>query len=336
MKLNINLKDAEYPVYLEKDILSKIFQYVNLQRKIMIITDTNVPKDYIKIVQSQCKESYIYRIQSTEHSKCLNVFEDICKTMLKYHFSRNDCIIALGGGVVGDLSGFVAVSYMRGIDFIQVPTTTLSQIDSSIGGKVAINLNDTKNILGAFYQPKAVFIDFNTLKSLPKRHYNNGLVEALKAGLIYDSELFNIFENKNIDDHLEEIIYRALCVKKDIVEKDEKEMGLRKILNFGHTIGHAIESYFQLSTYYHGECVAFGMLYFVNEDIKERLLPIYKKMDLPCDIPYNRDEVFNYIKNDKKAMDDSIMTVQVNHIGNAELVPMDLHTIYKILKGSVL
>lgn len=336
MKLTINIKNLEYPVYLEKGILSHISKYINLQRKVIIITDTNIPNDYISILRLQCKESYIYPIQAGEHSKCLSVFEDICKFLLKHHVSRNDCIIALGGGVVGDLSGFVAASYMRGIDFIQVPTTTLSQIDSSIGGKVAINLDDTKNIIGAFYQPKAVFIDFNTLKSLPKRHYYNGLVEALKAGLIYDQELFNIFENEDINEHLEEIIYRALCVKKDIVEKDEKEMGLRKILNFGHTIGHAIESYFKLSKYYHGECVAFGMLYFVNEDIKERLLPIYKKMYLPYDVSYNKDEVFNYIKNDKKANGNSVTTVQVNRIGNADLVSMDLNDLYKILKGSVI
>ncbi len=333
MKLNINLKNAQYPVYLERGILSKISQYVNLQRKIMIITDTNVPKNYATTLQSQCKESYIYRIQASEHSKCLSVFEDICRTLLKYHFSRNDCIIALGGGVVGDLSGFVASSYMRGIDFIQVPTTTLSQIDSSIGGKVAINLDDTKNIIGAFYQPKAVFIDFDTLKTLPRRHYYNGLVEALKAGLIYDKKLFDIFENTNIDDHLEEIIYRSLCVKKDVVEKDEKEMGLRKILNFGHTIGHAIESYFDLTTYYHGECVALGMLYFIDEDIKKQLLPIYEKMHLSQNVSYNKEKVFQYIKNDKKASGNLITTVQVKQIGKAILVPMDLQQIYQILKG---
>ena len=222
---------------------------------------------------------------------------------------------------------------MRGIDFIQIPTTTLSQIDSSIGGKVAINLDDVKNIVGAFYQPKAVFIDTDTLLTLPKRHFYNGLVEALKAGLIYDEKLFALFEEEDIPAHLEEIIYHALCVKKAVVEADEKELGLRKILNFGHTIGHAIESYYHLSQYLHGECVAMGMLYFMSEDVQKRVLPIYKRMHLQSDVPYDSDEVFEILCKDKKASGDHVTVVKVNTIGKAELKEWKLSDVRHILKG---
>lgn len=190
-----------------------------------------------------------------------------------------------------------------------------------------------KNIVGAFYQPKAVFIDTDTLLTLPKRHFYNGLVEALKAGLIYDEKLFALFEEEDIPAHLEEIIYHALCVKKAVVEADEKELGLRKILNFGHTIGHAIESYYHLSQYLHGECVAMGMLYFMSEDVQKRVLPIYKRMHLQSDVPYDSDEVFEILCKDKKASGDHVTVVKVNTIGKAELKEWKLSDVRHILKG---
>ena len=242
-------------------------------------------------------------------------------------------IIALGGGVIGDLAGFAAASYMRGIDFINIPTTTLSQIDSSIGGKTAINLGDTKNIIGAFYQPKGVFIDLEVLKTLPERHYYNGLVEALKAGLIYDRELFEIFENKNIDENLQEIIYRALLVKKDVVEKDEKEENLRKILNFGHTVGHGIEGFFHLKDVLHGEGVAMGMLPMIeDEELRERTKKILKKMNIDTDIKYDREKVFELMLKDKKSDQDKITLVKVKELGKAELVKVPIEKCKNYLK----
>uniref|UniRef100_UPI0026E9A592 3-dehydroquinate synthase n=1 Tax=Fusobacterium ulcerans TaxID=861 RepID=UPI0026E9A592 len=239
----------------------------------------------------------------------------------------------LGGGVIGDLGGFAAASYMRGIDFINIPTTTLSQIDSSIGGKTAINLGDTKNIIGAFYQPKGVFIDLEVLKTLPGRHYYNGLVEALKAGLIYDKELFEIFENKNINDNLQEIIYRALLVKKDVVEKDEKEENLRKILNFGHTVGHGIEGVFHLKDVLHGEGVAMGMLPMIeDEGLRERTKKILKKMNINTDIEYDREKVFELMLKDKKADQDKITLVKVKELGKAELVKVPIEECKNYLK----
>lgn len=332
MKLHVDLKENSYDIFLERGILHHITDYINLQRKVCIITDENVPDAYAQSIQAQCAQGYIYTIPSGENSKSLHMFEKICNFMLEHNFSRKDCIIAVGGGVCGDLSGYVAASYMRGIDFYQVPTTTLSQIDSSIGGKVAINLSEVKNIIGAFYQPRAVFIDFDTLTTLDRRHFYNGLVEALKAGLIYDESLFHLFEQDCIEDHLEEIIYRALCVKKDVVEKDPKEQGLRKILNFGHTIGHAIESYYHLDTYLHGECVAMGMLYFIeDETLKQRVQSIYKKLMIPETPSYDRQKVYQLLTKDKKASGSSITVVKVTSIGHAILDDVSLESLQSLL-----
>lgn len=330
----MNLGSSGYDIILQRNALYHISDYVSLNRKVCIITDDGVPSLFHDIVKEQCKDAYIEVVKQGEESKGFSTFEYLCKKLLEYKFSRKDCVIALGGGVIGDLSGYVAASYMRGIDFIQIPTTTLSQIDSSIGGKVAINLNDVKNIIGAFYQPTCVIVDPDTLKTLPKRHFYNGLVEALKAGLIYDKKLFELFEKGQVEDHIDEIIYAALCVKKDVVEKDEKEADLRKILNFGHTIGHAIESYYHLTQFYHGECVAMGMLYFIEDkDIKQRTLQIYKHLHLQAETPYDPDQVYQLLTRDKKANGDMVTVVKVKEIGHAYLEELKLQDVRNVLKG---
>lgn len=333
MKLRIELREKSYDIHIKKGILHKIKEYINLDRKVMIVTDKGVPEKYMNIVKAQCPNGYSIAVEQGEGAKSFKVFEEVCRKLLDLGFHRNDLIIALGGGVIGDLAGFAAASYMRGIDFINIPTTTLSQIDSSIGGKTAINLGDTKNIIGAFYQPKGVFIDLEVLKTLPERHYYNGLVEALKAGLIYDRELFEIFENKNIDENLQEIIYRALLVKKDVVEKDEKEENLRKILNFGHTVGHGIEGFFHLKDVLHGEGVAMGMLPMIeDEELRERTKKILKKMNIDTDIKYDREKVFELMLKDKKADQDKITLVKVKELGKAELVKVPIEKCKNYLK----
>jgi 3-dehydroquinate synthase len=227
-------------------------------------------------------------------------------------------VIAVGGGVVGDLLGFAASAYMRGIDFYNIPTTLLSQIDSSIGGKTAINLGGVKNIVGAFYQPKKVLIDPDLLKTLPARQISNGLAEAVKMSLTSDAALFDIFENGNIEESIDEIIVRSLNIKKNVVEQDEKEAGLRKILNFGHTVGHGIES---SSPLYHGECVALGMIPMCTPEVRERLIPLLAKCGLPtslCDTP-ERDRLLCAISHDKKAQGEEICTVTIPRLGEYQL-----------------
>lgn len=332
-KLHVDLKEHGYDIYLRRGCLKDIHKYINLDRKVMIISDDQVPDIYAKTLLSQCEQGHLAIVPHGEESKSMHIFQQLLENLLQHNFSRKDCIIALGGGVIGDLSGFVAASYMRGIDFINIPTTTLSQIDSSIGGKVAINLNEVKNIVGAFYQPKAVFIDPDTLDTLPERHYINGIVEAMKAGLIYDPSLFELFETGDIHEDIETILEKALFVKKDVVEKDEKEQNLRKILNFGHTIGHAIESYYHLETYLHGECVAMGMLYFIQDsDLKQRVIKLYEKLHIPASAPYDRDKVYELLNKDKKADGKSITIVEVDKLGHALLKELPIENLKEILE----
>lgn len=207
-----------------------------------ILTDSGVPEQYAKTVLAQCPNGMVYTVPQGEASKSLKVYGQVLQAMLEFNMTRKDLLVAVGGGVVGDLGGFCAASYMRGIDFVNCPTTTLSQIDSSIGGKTAIDLGETKNIVGAFWQPKVVLVDFDALATLPRRHFVNGLAEAIKAGLIADPELFALFECEHPEENIERIIYRSLRVKKNVVENDEHEQGQRACLNFGHTIGHGIEA----------------------------------------------------------------------------------------------
>jgi 3-dehydroquinate synthase len=222
---------------------------------------------------------------------------------------------------------------MRGIEFIGIPTTTLSQIDSSIGGKVAINLEKVKNIVGSFYHPSVVLIDPDTLASLPPRHFANGLVEAVKAGLIYDASILDLFEQNDPKDVVDEIIYRSLLVKKAVVEQDEKEEHLRKILNFGHTIGHGIETVYGLHDLLHGECVAIGMIPMLeDEKLKERVLRIYKKLGLKSEIDYDPEAVYDVMTKDKKVKGNTITVVKVEEAGHARLEDIELDELHWYLR----
>ena len=335
--LNINVKHKNYDIVLERGAITHLSDFFDTSRKIFILTDQNVPQKWVDIVSSQCVNSFVYKVHGGEESKSMDTFKDCLNACLDFKMSRKDLLLALGGGVIGDLGGFVAASYMRGIPFISIPTTTLSQIDSSIGGKVAINLGTVKNIVGAFYHPDKVIIDFDTLSTLPHRHYINGLIEALKAGLIHDASLFELFEKENWEEYLEEIIYKSLCMKKWVVEEDEKEMGVRKTLNFGHTIGHGIEGYYNLEKYYHGECVAMGMLYFLeDETVKQRVLKIYERMNILPATDIDIDAVYALTAVDKKAYSDSISVVKVKEIGKAYIEEIKKSEIKAILERGTL
>lgn len=331
MKLTVDLKEHSYDIIIDRGVLSRVSEYINCNRKVFVVTDEGVPKTYLQTVLAQCKEGYSYVVMQGEGAKSFPVYEELCRVLLQHNFTRKDLVIGLGGGVVGDLAGFVAATYMRGIDFVDIPTTTLSQIDSSIGGKVAINLDHVKNIIGCFYQPKMVFVDSDTLSTLPKRHFVNGLVEAIKAGLIYDKGLFSLFEQNKIEKHIDEIIVRSLSVKKDVVEKDEKEENLRKILNFGHTIGHGIESLY-IDSMLHGECVAIGMLPMIEDAaLKQRVIRIYEMLGLPQNISYDKEKVFEIIHKDKKAHGSKITIVKVKELGKAELHDIETDEILRYL-----
>ena len=320
MKLQVNLTHKSYDIIIEHGVLNRIGDHADLDRKVLVISDDGVPQSYVDTVLSQCPRGYSVVVKQGEGAKSFPVYEMLCKKLLELNFSRGDCIIALGGGVIGDLSGFVAATYMRGIEFIGIPTTTLSQIDSSIGGKVAINLENVKNIVGNFYHPSVVLIDPDTLQTLPKRHFSNGLVEAVKAGLIYDASILDLFEQHDPAEVIDEIIYRSLLVKKDVVEQDEKEQNLRKILNFGHTLGHGIETVYGLHDLLHGECVAIGMIPMLEDGaLKDRVLEIYKKLELRSEIDYDPEQVYQVMTKDKKAQGNTITVVKVKEAGKARL-----------------
>ncbi len=332
--LQVNIPNNAYEIILDRGCIHQLDKYINTSSKIFILTDTNIPDCWVNAVSNQCENSMVYKVKPGEESKSFTTYEMVLKAMLDYHMSRKDLLIALGGGVIGDLGGFVSASYMRGIDFVSIPTTTLSQIDSSIGGKTAINVGDVKNIVGAFHHPKKVLIDFDTLSTLSKRHVNNGLIEALKAGLIHDETIFTLFEDKNYLYELETIIYKSLVMKKHIVEQDEKESGLRKTLNFGHTIGHGIEAYYHLDKYLHGECVAMGMLFFIEDEaIKERVLRVYEHMNLTIDQAYDCDKVYDLCTMDKKTHSDMISIVKIKELGKSYIQDIKMIDLKEIIKG---
>ncbi|MGN1418796.1 MAG: 3-dehydroquinate synthase family protein, partial [Acutalibacteraceae bacterium] len=225
--------DVSYDIILERGALKKAADYIHIgKNKALIVTDSGVPEEYARTVADSFENSFIHVFEKGEESKNFDVFKGICQKLLKESFSRKDCVIAVGGGVCGDMAGFAAATYMRGIDFYNIPTTVLSQVDSSIGGKTAIDLDSIKNIIGAFYQPKAVIIDPDVLKTLPERQIANGLAESIKMGITGDSSLFEIFEKDDYAEHIETIIEKSLLVKRSVVQQDEKETGLRRVLNF--------------------------------------------------------------------------------------------------------
>lgn len=334
--LHMELSENGYDIVLERGALQRIGEILDLNRKVLVLTDDGVPSRYAETVASFSRNAFIKTVPQGEDSKSIEKFSEILSMMLSLGFGRKDAVVAVGGGVVGDLAGFVASAYMRGIDFYNIPTTVLSQVDSSIGGKTAVNLDGIKNIVGAFWQPKKVVVDLDLLKTLPARQVSNGLAEAVKMSLTSDEELFELFEKRNINNHLDEIIYRSLMIKKSVVEQDEREAGLRKILNFGHTIGHGIESFENLHGLYHGECVALGMLPMVSEVIRPRLLSVLNSLNLPTRIDFDIDEVYRAMTHDKKSENDGITVTFVKEVGRYELKKIsyrELYSLLNVLKG---
>nr|WP_270600366.1 3-dehydroquinate synthase [Faecalicoccus pleomorphus] len=331
MQMIVNLKDKSYPILIEQGAILDIKKIIDTDRKIAIISDEQVPEYLIGIIKSQCPNHFVLRFPQGETSKNFQQYEELLRKCIEHDMTRKDAIVAIGGGVTGDLAGFVAASYMRGIDFYNIPTTLLAQVDSSVGGKVAIDVDSYKNIIGAFHQPKAVLIDPNILSTLSRRQIHNGLVESLKMGLTCDVQLVELFEQDTLD--IPQIIERSINVKRQVVEQDEKESGLRKILNFGHTIGHAIEGAYGLDSYLHGECVAMGMLFFIEDQpLKERVLSIYKRLDLPKVPDYDIDILMSYIQHDKKSSAQTVSIVKVRQAGTFEIEEMTYEQIRNVLE----
>ena len=330
----LNLGDRSYDICVERGSLSRAGELMNLKRKVLVVTDDGVPAEYAKTVASFCDEPFTVTLPQGESTKCLESFRLLLRRMLDSRFTRGDCVVAVGGGVIGDLAGFAASAYMRGIDFYNVPTTSLSQIDSSIGGKVAIDLDGYKNTVGAFWQPKFVLIDPDVLSTLDKRQLSCGLAEAVKMSLCFDEGLFAMFENGDISQNLDEIIRRSLMIKKSVVERDERESGLRRVLNFGHTIGHGIETA-EGGRLFHGECVALGMLPMCSPSVRKRLIKVLEKLNLPTEITADIDKVKSAMLHDKKSVQSGVTVVRAPEVGRFELENLSFEKLFAELDSYI-
>lgn len=281
--LNVHTAEGTYPVYLRRGALREAGRLLRLDRRVFLVTDEGVPSAYAQILAAQCGQVDCYTAPQGEASKSPAVLEALLSAMLQAGLTRSDCVLAVGGGVVGDLAGLAAALYQRGIDWYNCPTTTLSMVDSSIGGKTAINLCGIKNAVGAFAPPSAVLIDPDVLETLPRRQLVNGLAEAVKMGLTHDAALFARLEAPAGYGPIEDVIAACLRIKQAVVEADEREDGLRRVLNFGHTLGHGIEAAAD-GALLHGECVGLGMLPMCAPEVRARLRMILQQLGLPTAI----------------------------------------------------
>lgn len=305
--------------------------------KICIVTDDNVEKLYLETVKTELEKKFnlviTYVIPNGENSKHLGNIEKLYEDLIQHHFTRNDLLVALGGGVIGDMTGFCAATYLRGIDFVQIPTTLLSQVDSSIGGKTGVDFNGYKNMVGAFYMPRLVYINISVLKSLSSEQFACGMGEVIKHGYIQDKEAYLMLKEQisdvlnRKDDVLEEMVYTSCNIKRRVVEIDPKEKGIRSYLNFGHTIGHAIEKNSNF-TLYHGQCVAIGMVAAMYLSVKKGWM---KKSDLDDMISLltayhlpvkasnmSLEDVYQATKSDKKMEGSKVKFTVLRDIGVAD------------------
>jgi len=347
----------KYKIVISKEAISKknLVPLLKEHNKTLIISDDGVPIKIIKKVTAVCKPSTkVFKIilKQGEKAKSVQNFQKILNFLADNNFDRTDLILAVGGGVVGDISGYVASSYLRGIQFIQIPTTLLAQVDSSVGGKTAINISAGKNLVGAFYNPKGVIIDTAVLNTLPKREFKAGLAEVIKYALIQNKSLFSLLETYSQKiltmDHqiIEEIIFASIQTKAKIVTKDEKENGIRAILNFGHTFGHAIEAHSKYKKILHGEAVAKGMKVasrisylenLISEKEYEEVITLLQMFEFDLSInQYKYEELKPYIYRDKKIKADKLNLVLLNKVSNAIVTnSFNLKNLQKGLKDEI-
>ena len=339
-KLLVNLGDNSYNIEIEKGLIknvgNKIKELFNCN-KVFILTDKNVDKYYGDIVEKSLEEAGFetskYVIIPGEESKSFHSLLPIYNKLLDFRLTRKDLIITLGGGVVGDLGGFIASTFLRGVPFVQIPTSLLSQVDSSVGGKVGVDLERGKNLVGSFYQPKLVLIDPYVLNTLEEKFFKDGMGEVIKYGFIKDFELYKLLNSLNsreeVMENIEHIIYTCCNIKREIVERDEKDLGERMILNFGHTLGHAIEKKYGFKEFTHGEAVGIGM-YLITKLSEEKGLVLnnysesVKEILVRHGLPFNidlgdKDEIIETISLDKKNMGSVLKVVIIKEIGNAEV-----------------
>ena len=322
-----------YEIIIEENLLSSCGEHIKKHtsaKKVCIVSDTNVFPVYGDLVVEQLRangfETVSYIFPAGEKSKTPKTVVSLAEFLAENEFTRKDLVVALGGGVCGDIAGFAAAVYLRGIDFVQLPTSLLAQVDSSVGGKTAVDLPQGKNLCGAFHQPRLVLIDTLTLETLPEHYFSDGMAEAIKTGCIKSQALFEKIESKNARDIIEEIVFECVSIKAEIVERDEKEKGERALLNFGHTAGHAIERLNDFENISHGEAVAIGMLIactagenngLTSKGTAKRIEDVLKKYNLKTADTNSLSSIVNAMSSDKKRTGNSIKLVMLSDIGEA-------------------
>ena len=351
--LSVALPGRAYEIHIESGLLDRAGEYVRAvcprAGRLSVVTDSNVAPLYLKRVQDALASAGFavegIVVPAGESSKSLAMLGQLYGQMLDFGLSRTDAVVALGGGVVGDLAGFAAATVLRGVDFIQIPTTLLAQVDSSVGGKVAVDLPAGKNLAGAFWQPKVVLMDPDCLNTLPDEVFSDGMAEVIKYGCIRDKAFFHLLDEcggrAGVMDRIEEVLYTCCAIKADIVRADERESGLRMLLNFGHTIGHAFEVAGNYEKWTHGQAVAVGMLWAARlgtalgitpERIEGRIADLLTKYGLPHHIPCPWDVMEHAVCRDKKRGDGGIRVVLLDELGSARTEEMPIPRLLEMLK----
>lgn len=337
--LHVNLGKNSYDIIFERGLLSDVGRYVKRDgKKLCVITDDNVAALYAdKVVSSLENAGYTVStivLPHGEKTKSFDTLPAVYARLIKEKITRKDALVALGGGVIGDLCGFVAATYLRGIGFIQIPTSLLAQVDSSIGGKVAVDLPEGKNLVGAFWQPETVLIDADALNTLSDAFFTDGMAEVIKYGCIKDENLFSTLAEcggkRGLLPVVDDVIYRCCDIKRQVVERDEKDKGERMLLNFGHTYGHALEKYYNFEKLSHGMAVSVGMSVIcriaegkglTQKGTADRIEKVCAAYGLPVSDDAPRKEVVKGIANDKKNLGDKLVAVLLKRIGESFLYP---------------
>lgn len=344
-KLTVNVGKT-YEIIIEKGIMQECGAYikkVSSAKKVCVITDSNVAPLYLdRVVSGLEKEGYevfSFIFKAGESSKTTAVIVEMVEFLAEKGLTRKDLVVALGGGVCGDMAGFAAAIYLRGIDFVQIPTTLLSQVDSSVGGKTGVDLPQGKNLCGAFHQPVLVLIDPLALHTLSDHYFSDGMGEVIKAGCIKSAQLFEKIENKDVKENIEEIIFECVDIKRGVVERDEKEQGERALLNFGHTIGHGIEKLHNFSGVSHGEAVGIGMLMIseigekaglTEKGTADRIKAVLEKYNMKTSDNHSAESIIEAMQSDKKRTLNGINFVMLKSIGNSFIYPVENEKINKL------
>lgn len=344
-KLTVNVGKT-YEIIIEKGIMQECGAYikkVSSAKKVCVITYSNVAPLYLdRVVSGLEKEGYevfSFIFKAGESSKTTAVIVEMVEFLAEKGLTRKDLVVALGGGVCGDMAGFAAAVYLRGIDFVQIPTTLLSQVDSSVGGKTGVDLPQGKNLCGAFHQPVLVLIDPLALHTLSDHYFSDGMGEVIKAGCIKSAQLFEKIENKDVKENIEEIIFECVDIKRGVVERDEKEQGERALLNFGHTIGHGIEKLHNFSGVSHGEAVGIGMLMIseigekaglTEKGTADRIKAVLEKYNMKTSDNHSAESIIEAMQSDKKRTLNGINFVMLKSIGNSFIYPVENEKINKL------